>query len=291
MNALDLDDDFADLVGAPSPDDVIVLIKSYFDESYDEKLLCVAGYSFTSRAARELDVEWKRMLYRFRLPYFRMSACNAHKAPFTHLTEEQCIEVATESIRLIGKYAAVGCAITIDQGAFYKIVTRKGVVSTPYELCAWLCLVAARSETEKIGEDGPMSFFFESGFKDQGLANRMMTNIFRSPDLKSYYRYKQHAFVDKKEVRPIQAADLLSWQWYKAATRAAKGITNPRGDLTALFKGTSHYAMHVTPDILQSLVDGINARAGTPVGNEIAGIAVSNPSSPALPKKGRRGRQ
>jgi hypothetical protein len=43
--------------------------------------------------------------------------------------------------------------------------------------------------------------------------------------------------------------------------------------------------MHVTPDILQSLVDGINARAGTPVGNEIAGIAVSNPSSPLFPKR------
>jgi hypothetical protein len=33
------------------------------------------------------------------------------------------------------------------------------------------------------------------------------------------------------------------------------------------------------------MVDAINARAGTPVGNEIAGIALANSSSPLFPKK------
>jgi len=33
------------------------------------------------------------------------------------------------------------------------------------------------------------------------------------------------------------------------------------------------------------MVDGINAKAGTPIGNEIAGIAMSNPSSSLFPKR------
>jgi hypothetical protein len=33
------------------------------------------------------------------------------------------------------------------------------------------------------------------------------------------------------------------------------------------------------------MVDAINARASTPIGNEIAGIALANPSSPLFPKK------
>src|SRR5215471_10652228 len=107
-----------------------------------------------------------------------------------------------------------------------------------------MCLVAVRAEIDKLIAPGPMSFFFESGFKDQKVANRMMTNIFGAPQLRSLYRYKQHAFVDKTQVRPIQAADLLAWQWYKSATRLANGITRPRGDLAALFGGTPHYVMH-----------------------------------------------
>jgi hypothetical protein len=60
-----------------------------------------------------------------------------------------------------------------------------------------------------------MSFFFEAGFMHEGLANRMMNRIFKAPQLCEFYRYKAHVFVDKKEARPTQAADLLPWQWYK----------------------------------------------------------------------------
>src|SRR6516165_10783926 len=63
-----------------------------------------------------------------------------------------------------------------------------------------------------------------------------------SPELQTSYRYKAHAFVDKADIRPIQAADLLAWQWYKSATRLAKGILKPRGDLITLLEGTLHKA-------------------------------------------------
>ena len=214
-----------------------------------------------------------------------MSACNANQAPFDRLTERDCIAVASEAIRLVNKYAAIGYSVTVDQDAFDKIVTKDGFVSTPYELCAWVCLIAARTEIDKFLEPGPMSFFFESGFKDQKVANRMMKNIFGAPQLRSFYRYKQHAFVDKKKVRPIQAADLLAWQWYKHGTRVAKGITKPRGDLAELSRGTPHYTVHFSAERLQAMVNSINARAGTPIGNEIAGIAMANPSSPLFPRR------
>jgi hypothetical protein len=45
---------------APEADGIVVIIKSYFDESYDDRLLCVAGYSFTNANARH------RILRRYR---------------------------------------------------------------------------------------------------------------------------------------------------------------------------------------------------------------------------------
>jgi hypothetical protein len=129
-----------------------------------------------------------------------------------------------------------------------------------------------------------MSFFFEAGFKDQKTANRMMSAIFKTPRLRSAYRYKQHAFVDKVQTRPIQAADLLAWQSYKAVTRLMNGIARPRGDLAALLQGTPHWLAHVSAEVMQGIVDNINARAGTPIGNEIAGLALTFPSSPLFPR-------
>jgi len=106
-----------------------------------------------------------------------------------------------------------------------------------------------------------------------------------SPELQTSYRYKAHAFVDKADIRPIQAADLLAWQWYKSATRLAKGILKPRGDLITLLEGTLHWTFHANADRLQDLVDRINLFVGSPMGNEIAGIALINPSSPLFPKR------
>ncbi len=271
--------------------DVVVLVETYFDESYDPKLLCVAGYSFTSRNARLLDGEWRKMLLRYkRLPYFRMSICNAsaniRPAPFDRLNDQECVAIATEAIGLINKYASVGYAVTIDQKAFYKRVTKKGLVSTPYEFCSWLCLSAARSEMHKIVPFlTGMSFFFEAGFENQSEANRMMNRIFKDPGLRQFYKYKEHRFVVKSASRPTQAADLIAWQWYKDMIRRANGATKPRGDLAALTTGTQHYMVHATDERLQEFVEQINARAGTPIGNEIAGIALKNPDSTLFPKR------
>ncbi len=260
------DDDsvFAEIVEtvAPNSEDMVVLIKSYFDESYNDGLLCLAGYIFTSAKARNLDLEWKKMLARYkRLPYFRMSACNAHEDPFDRLSKAECISVATDAISLINQHAAFGCAVTVDQAAFNKIVTRKGFVSTPYEFCAWLCLTAVRSEIAKQFPSAGLSFFFEAGFQHQELANNLMNKIFNTPELRAEYNYRSHSFMDKIECCPIQAADLLAWQWYKDSIRRGNGETNPRGDLAALIKGTQHWTLYASKERLQETVDLINEKA------------------------------
>lgn len=208
MNAPEAWDDgdsvFADFVRTVSSEeeDFIVLIKSYFDESYDRDLLCVAGYSFAAPKAREFDKEWGEMLGDYKLPYFRMSACNAGKDPFDKLSEAECIAVASDAIKLIGKYAHIGYAVTVNKKDFSKIITPKGFVSTPYEFCAFFCLVAARDETREAFKSIKISYVFEFGFQDQGLANQMMNRIFREPGMREWYAYKSHNFFDKTECRP-----------------------------------------------------------------------------------------
>jgi hypothetical protein len=265
---------------APEQDDVVVLIKSFFDESYDNDVLCVAGYIFTSPNARKLDEDWKRMLLRFRLPFFRMSACNSGTAPFDHLTKDECIAVQTEAIALIGKYAAYGCAVTVDQKAFWRIIGKDGFVRSPYEFCAWQILTAVLSWMDDRPGNWGTAFFFESGHQHQGLANTLIKRLFADESFVSRYRYKSHSFIDKDAVRPIQAADLLSWQWFKDYTRRKNGATKSRADCAALVEGTPHRVLHVDEAILQRLVEWMDQKAGGGDGNKIAGLALRRPFAP-----------
>ena len=180
--------------------DVAVLVQSYFDESGDTDILCVAGYIFQSGKSRKLDIEWRRMLLRYKLPYFRMSACNQGTEPFDKLTKNECISVQKEAIALIGAFVVFGAAVTVDQSAFNKIITNKGFVRTPYEFCVWLVLTAVQVWMEDHKEAMKAAYFFEAGHAHQGMANTLMDNMFKNQSMKDTYRYKAHVFVDKKGV-------------------------------------------------------------------------------------------
>jgi hypothetical protein len=274
---------FAELVSllAPGPSDIVVITQSFFDESYGDgkNILCVAGYTFTGTGAREFDRDWRKMLRRYELPFFRMSACNYGAWPFDKLSEQECIEVETEAINLIGRYAVFGNAVTVDEDGFERIITSDGIVSTPYELCAWIGLTAARHELGKRWPVTGMSFFFEEVFKHQPQADRMMKNLFQSAELKAFYAYKSRSFVSKEECPPAKGADLLAWQWWKDFTRRQEGKTKSRGDLEALLSKVPHRALHIDEATMKQMVSELNRMAGSPLGNEIAGIAVRNPGS------------
>jgi hypothetical protein len=265
--------------------DSIVLISAYFDESFNGEVMCVAGYLMTARNARFLDSEWRKMLIRYgNLPYFRMSACNAGSYPFDKLDGGGCISVATEAIDLIGKYVTAGCAVTVDQAAFYDVVTKKGFVRNPYELAVWICLTASQQTASEVAGHSGTAFFFEAGCSDQASAGQLMNVLFNSPQLKASYKYRSHGFIDKHHDCAIQAADLLSWQWYKDHTRRANGAIKMRGDLNRLQGLKPHHTIHIDREIMQEMVDGINELAGSSLGNRIAGESVRNSKSPVFPK-------
>jgi hypothetical protein len=279
----DVDSVFTDLLDAvaPHPSDIAVLIQSYFDESWDEEILCVAGYIFSSAHARKLDEEWRRMLWRNgRLPYFRMSACNRGSEPFDKLDEAGCIKAQTDAIGLISKYASYGMAVTVDQAAFYRVLGTEGFTRSPYEFCTWSVLTAVLSWMVDHDEVKGASFFFEAGHQHQSQAQFIMNRLFTDAEQKARYRYKAHAFVDKKASRPSQAADLLSWQWYKDCQRRRNGATKPRADCRALTNGTPHHVLHFDEPLLHKLVAMMDERAGVPgKGNEVAAMAIRDPSA------------
>lgn len=210
-------------------------------------MLCVAGFIAEKDACVQMDADWAAALEKFDLPYFRMSACAHGTEPFDHLSMDQRIQVEKEMIAIIKRSISYGIAITVEPEKYEAIMPEHPELGTAYSFCAHSCLVAVRGWADENSYQGKVAYFFESGHPSQPEANEIMNDIFRNPDLNKSYRYVSHAFADKREVRPLQAADMIAWQWFTDHKRRTVGkALRPRLDCMELMlsdDGSSKYHM------------------------------------------------
>jgi hypothetical protein len=218
-------------------------IECYFDESGSHDgspVLCVAGYLFTCESRIRLDLEWKTVLERYRLPYFHMSAC-AHKTPpFDVLSRDEGADAEKEVIKLINEHALLGLAIAINEEDYNTLFTQKEITGDAYGFCCWNILAGVQSWMERNSFEGEVKYFFEAGHASQRKANTIMDRIFKEPRLRTRYRYAGHDFVDKKLVRPVQTADILAWQQATQMKRWLKSNAKMRADCLALTRKPRH---------------------------------------------------
>ncbi len=238
-------DDIADGMGLRDHDYVLTF-SAYFDESQNGDILCVAGYVFEKRNAKKLERKWAKMLAQYELPYFRMSACNAGRKPFERLTEKQRIAAQTKAISLIKEHAEFGTAVSIDCSQADQLLRAEECPAYlrpfalgPYELGVYLCMMSVRLALEKAkpGEKYRVGYFFEDGHAHRAKAAKLIAEILEVPSLKRRYCWFAGGFTSKEAGGPIQAADVLAWQWCKDRVRFKERPDRPqRRDCAALLE-------------------------------------------------------
>jgi Protein of unknown function (DUF3800) len=234
---------------APGDGDLVVFLECYFDESGSDAgspVLCVAGYLFEKEQCKALDLKWKEVLDRYKLPYFRMSACAHNKhpfpvEPFCHLSPQECIPVEKELIRLINDHALLGLAVVVNEAEYQSwFAGRRVTGGSAYTFCCWQILAGIRTWMNRNQFAGEVGYFYEAGHDSQSEANALMHRIFNNPGLKAGYRYAGHGFVDKVKSRPVQAADILAWQQATQVKRWMKNNYKIRADFQALAERPPH---------------------------------------------------
>lgn len=96
-------------------------------------------------------------------------------------------------------------------------------------------MAAVTNFARDMGFSSKIAYFFESGHDDANEANSYMNEVVKLPD--SYpvkQLYAGHAFVEKKQALPLQAADMLAWHLRHHHVRYAEGFHEPRADFIAL---------------------------------------------------------
>jgi len=179
--------------------------------------MCVAGYLFTAEQALHLDREWGEALAQFGLTHFHAADCAHRVGEFSALDQKQTKELTVKLVGIIKRRIEIGIADSISETDFGSIDPPRWVRGGPYLFAALQVLGGVVSWAEKYSYTGKISYFFEAGHKHQSVTNRAIDMVRAKGS--GYLRYHSHTFAGKSDLRPLQAADLLAYEWQKELRR------------------------------------------------------------------------
>jgi len=182
--------------------------------------------------AKALDEAWGKVLEEYSLPYFHMVDCAHGNPPFDKLGND-CVEVEKKLIALIKAYTLEGFSV-VAHGDYFDPTPEEPDV---YSSCVSASLSALEMFLKGQRLEGGLAYFFETGHKNKGRAyNHVAAKIQRTG--------ASLTFADKRQVRLLQAADLLAWQTTKYVKDKLFNKRAPRKDFTSLMEHP-HMFMHV----------------------------------------------
>ncbi|MDQ2945470.1 MAG: DUF3800 domain-containing protein [Acidobacteriota bacterium] len=201
------------------------MMEFYMDESNSEdsdRVIVVAGYLFESDQCRLLDDEWKRLVEdEAELPYFHMTDCANGVGKYKILGRTKCDRLARSLIALIKKRMTLQVAFSVQEAEFktamgippHEHFNWSDVFGGVYSFLAIHCLSIIGDWAKVSRYEGDISYFFEAGNDTQHQIDDTFRVVGKDPLMSQKCHYNSHTFVRKGEVRPIQAADILAWEW------------------------------------------------------------------------------
>ena len=197
-------------------------MEAYFDESgthASSHVVCVAGYLFETEQARKLDEEWSEALSRFGVRRFHSTECSNRAGEFKDLTREQTVDLTAQVVGIIKRRMEVGFMVTLSQTDFGQHPRPEWQAGGPYTFCTSQILAGVSGWCDKYEFNGDISYYFESGDQHERLTNQAIAELGSGPEGRRGFRYKSHSFIPKLGNGPLQAADVLAYEWYREMNR------------------------------------------------------------------------
>jgi hypothetical protein len=230
----------------PSERGVIAMLEAYFDESQREGgIFCVAGYAFAKPQAKKFCKEWTAL---FGPKGCRMSELSLRTKRFKGIDQTEADRLGKGAVAIINRRISFAVAVSCDLSELAQVLPRfivgeKGYyidgMQNAYPFCCHLSMALLGGLVQKSNSDDGIAYVFESGHKFAPAAHRFMGLTDRSNELKEYYSHRSHAFVPKSDAVPLQAADMLAWEWAKFMDETViTGKRHMRASLKALLAPT-----------------------------------------------------
>jgi hypothetical protein len=188
------------------------MLSAYLDESGthgESPVMCVAGLLYDRKMLRLLDRQWKNALQKAGVGCFHMKEYCHLQGEFQGKDRRSSDELFHKLIEYIKQYACGGVAVaTIPEDQFTACVQESGYVWpwSQYTTCAHICMLTLRSIARRLDRSQKIDFNIESGHKKMNELNRFIREVWHS------HVPGTHAFRDKRDLRPLQTADVWAYE-------------------------------------------------------------------------------
>jgi hypothetical protein len=224
------------------------VLQAYFDESERTGgIFCVAGYAFVPEQARKFIKEWFEL---FGTSGYRTVELLARQGRFERISETERDRLLREAVKIIKKRISFGVAVSCNVVEVMSISpTWIRGMGHAYPLCCHLSMMALGKKLIDSGSSERVNYVFEAGHEFEPEARDFVRSMAQCPEAKEAYRHSGDAFIPKADAVPLQAADMLAWEWAKFEDETLALRLRPmRKSLHALVDSSlkKYCGMHVT---------------------------------------------
>ncbi len=225
------------------------MLEAYFDES--ERIggvFCVAGYAFAPEQARKFTKAWSALFADY--GGCHMVELLARQGRFKGIAPSERDRLLREAVRIINKRISFGVSVSCNV-AEVRMLSPSWIrgFGHAYPLCCHLSMASLGKRLHDDGLSERVTYIFESGHEFEAEARDFVRSMVESPIAKDAYRYQGDAFLSKKDAVPLQAADVLAWEWAKFRDETLEQHLRPiRQSLLVLFEGRvkQYCGYHIT---------------------------------------------
>jgi hypothetical protein len=200
---------------------------AFFDESEQERILCVAGFLIDARQSKRLLKEWNREIHE---PFKSLTGEEFHMKRLQYLRLKHGFkEINKYEHKAIGllksrMHYATGALFNLDEAEACMTREWRERFGTIYAACCQIAMRMCGEWADKYNYQDRIAYIFESGHRDAKNADRVVKALGNRPQTRDYCRYQTHAFVDKDTNILLQAADLWAWHVTKCYLENEKGM-------------------------------------------------------------------
>jgi hypothetical protein len=196
------------------------MLTMYIDESYSHPpkplIYTIAGYLSQDWRWRTFESEWNGALSAEGLDYFHMVELAQGKHTYAKWEEKKRRKFLRKLHRIIHKHTLADFAISVVVADYDQVITpdiREGF-GEPHVFATIGCLKAVSLWLNKrrLAKRERIVYVFEKGSIHDSNLQQLFDRYVKDDKQRQTYRIEDCAFHDKKELMPLQAADVLAYE-------------------------------------------------------------------------------
>jgi hypothetical protein len=200
----------------------VLTLHGYFDESgthCGSRAVSVAGYLSTADRWLDFEKEWKQALCEYGLcpGYFHMTDFVARRGIYADWTDDERRDRLAKLICIINRNTLASVGFALPMRDYYSSFSQaaKRYTGGAYGLAAVSCFMDASRAIQPEYAAARIAYVFERGVKGRGQVMKVFDQAWDSLELREKHRLLSLKYEDKRDLVPLQAADILAYELYR----------------------------------------------------------------------------